>query len=343
MDNSLTIRRLPDLPVISVIMPVFNQERNVKSALNGLIDSLSSPFEIILVDDGSEDSTYTTILDWTRSRPFIENNFDFTLIRNKKSVFETACDNLGFRSARGEFMLEVQADMVIRDPKFDLRMMQAFRDFPDLAILSGRGVTTLDSVAAEFQRLKSDSFSRFVIRSFRSEAIKIYTAVKKSFLPKQFESTSESYPIVEDRNLGFGRLGMAICTDIGGVFDLDEVFFGPYVMRGPLMVSKNALGTLGSLDSRSFYLGFDDAEWCLLARRHELTVAFHPVLFDSELNNGATRKRRSLRQFFAILRNERRSRKPSRDTLLWEFKPGKEEVPVFSAKKLSRESPRNSN
>jgi glycosyltransferase involved in cell wall biosynthesis len=320
-------------------MPVFNQGDNVLRALDGLIENIVSPFEIIVIDDGSEDATYSELLSWTRSSGFEERNFDFTLIRNKKSIFETACDNIGLRTARGDFLLEVQADMVIRDPEFEIRMMRAFQNFPSLAILSGRGVTTLDSIAKEYQLRKSKSFLVFALELLHSEALKIYAQVKNRIFPAQSEIEMRDFPIVSDPVLGYGRLGMAICAEIDGVYSLNEVFFGPYVMRGPLMIERSALKTLGYLDSDSFYLGFDDAEWCLRARAKGLSVAFHPVVFDSELATGATRKRRSASQVATILWMEWRSRRSSSKTLLWEYDVKADSSQIFEVLKLSHKGP----
>lgn len=334
MTTAMLIRRTSSTPLISVIMPVFNQEDNVVQALSSVVESLAGTFEIVVVDDNSEDSTFFKLQEWTQSPIFTSKDFDFTVIRNERSLFETASDNIGFDSARGDFLLEVQADMVLRDPGFDMRMISAFIEFPDLALLSGRGVTKIDSVAIEFQHLKTKHILRFGFDLLSSEAVKVYSRLKRRYVAKKMADEGQVFPVVNDPNQGYGRLGMSICTDINGVFNGDEVFFGPYVMRGPLMVSRSALQALGYLDSASFYLGFDDAEWCLKAKQMGLRAAFHPVVFDSELANGATRKTRSFRQLFRILQLEVRSRKTSFHTLLFNYKGGDRWGDCFTSGKL---------
>ena len=45
---------------ISVVIPVYNEEANLKALLGRLLpvmEALARPFEIILVDDGSRDDT----------------------------------------------------------------------------------------------------------------------------------------------------------------------------------------------------------------------------------------------------------------------------------------------
>lgn len=48
---------MPDLPKVSILMPVRNEERYLKAALNSLYAQTLSDWELVVVDDGSSDST----------------------------------------------------------------------------------------------------------------------------------------------------------------------------------------------------------------------------------------------------------------------------------------------
>jgi Glycosyl transferase family 2 len=49
---------LTSIPIISIIVPAFNEAENIKRTLDSIIDSDYTAKEIIVVDDGSTDLTY---------------------------------------------------------------------------------------------------------------------------------------------------------------------------------------------------------------------------------------------------------------------------------------------
>lgn len=55
-----------DRPVLSIVVPLFNEEGNAKplvTALHEVLATLDAPYEIVLVNDGSRDRTWPIILD----------------------------------------------------------------------------------------------------------------------------------------------------------------------------------------------------------------------------------------------------------------------------------------
>ena len=48
-------------PLVSIIVPAYNEEVNAVSSLNNLLKTDYPNFEIIFVDDGSKDSTYEKV------------------------------------------------------------------------------------------------------------------------------------------------------------------------------------------------------------------------------------------------------------------------------------------
>ena len=84
---------------ISVIIPVYNEEKHIAQCLQSLNNQTLKPLEIIRVDDGSTDSTFSKI-----------ENFDLVVIRQDHSGTGTA-RNLGANKSRGEILVFVDADM----------------------------------------------------------------------------------------------------------------------------------------------------------------------------------------------------------------------------------------
>ena len=51
------VQTIPEAPLVSIIVPVYNLETCVSSCLDSLLRQTWSPLEIILVNDGSTDRT----------------------------------------------------------------------------------------------------------------------------------------------------------------------------------------------------------------------------------------------------------------------------------------------
>src|SRR5688500_11953753 len=85
--------------LISVIIPTFNEEDNIKSCLDSLLDQSYEPIEIIVVDDGSTDKTVSII-----------ESLPVTLIKQSHKGPALARNN-GANKAKGEVYVFIDADM----------------------------------------------------------------------------------------------------------------------------------------------------------------------------------------------------------------------------------------
>jgi undecaprenyl-phosphate 4-deoxy-4-formamido-L-arabinose transferase len=96
-------------PYISVIIPVYNEEENLRELGERLLRTLSGmgrPFEIILVDDGSSDRSWDLLTELHEQYP--DNLRALQFNRNfgqHQAIFA------GFQSARGEVMITLDADL----------------------------------------------------------------------------------------------------------------------------------------------------------------------------------------------------------------------------------------
>jgi glycosyltransferase involved in cell wall biosynthesis len=93
---------------ISIVIPVYNEEENLPllwAELRPVLEGLGRPFEVIFVDDGSQDSSAETI------RGFHELDSRVRLVRFKANAGETAAGSAGFRTARGRWVVTIDADL----------------------------------------------------------------------------------------------------------------------------------------------------------------------------------------------------------------------------------------
>lgn len=93
---------------LSVVIPVYNEEKNVKILYNHLIkilDSIKLSSEIIFVDDGSTDNT-TSIL-----RQLAAKDKGLVVLSFQKNFQKAAALTAGFDCARGQYILTMDGDL----------------------------------------------------------------------------------------------------------------------------------------------------------------------------------------------------------------------------------------
>ncbi|MDO9531373.1 MAG: glycosyltransferase [Deltaproteobacteria bacterium] len=108
-DQVLPVSEPTPAPEISVVIPVFNEEENLRELGERLIRTLTAmdrPFEIIFVDDGSTDGSWQLLTDLNRQYP--QNIRALQFHRNfgqHQAIFA------GFQAAKGKVMVTLDADL----------------------------------------------------------------------------------------------------------------------------------------------------------------------------------------------------------------------------------------
>jgi len=98
-------RVVPDM--VSVVVPVYNEEDNVVPLLDGLrdvLEGLGRPYELIVVDDGSADATAA------RLREAAPRFATLRVVRLRGNFGQTAALAAGFDRARGELIVTMDGD-----------------------------------------------------------------------------------------------------------------------------------------------------------------------------------------------------------------------------------------
>src|SRR5688572_10570168 len=116
-------------PAISVVVPVFNEQDNIAPLHREIVpvlESLSRPFEIVLVDDGSTDASPARLRDLRASDPRVRV---VTLVRN---AGQTAAMSAGFEAARGEVVITLDADL--QNDTRDITLLLAGLEGHDAAV-----------------------------------------------------------------------------------------------------------------------------------------------------------------------------------------------------------------
>jgi dolichol-phosphate mannosyltransferase len=96
------------VPDLSVVIPVYNEEASLTplwSELREVLERLGPAFEVVFVDDGSRDRSAEII------RSFRESDRRVRLVRLKANGGETAATDAGFKAARGQRVVVMDADL----------------------------------------------------------------------------------------------------------------------------------------------------------------------------------------------------------------------------------------
>jgi len=108
---------------LSVVIPVYNEEENLPllwPELRSVLEPLGLQFEVLFIDDGSRDRSAEIVRGFRDADPRVR------LIRLKVNSGETAATDAGFKSARGRWLVTMDADLQ-NDPH-DLPMLLAHLD-----------------------------------------------------------------------------------------------------------------------------------------------------------------------------------------------------------------------
>jgi glycosyltransferase involved in cell wall biosynthesis len=103
-------------PIVSVVIPVYNEERDIEACLNSLHDQTYSPLEIIIVDDGSKDHTVKILKKLKGFKYYLEKHRGPGYARNK-----------GVLKTKGEIIVFVDADMTF-ERKFIEKLTKPIRN-----------------------------------------------------------------------------------------------------------------------------------------------------------------------------------------------------------------------
>jgi glycosyltransferase involved in cell wall biosynthesis len=119
------------LPELSIIIPAYNEEALIEGTLDGLktyLSGRSEEYELIVIDDGSQDQTVACIQDWKKI-----NQVDLHLFVNEPNRGKGFSIQRGVMESRGRFIIFIDADLPYELYAID-GFLKALRNGYDLAI-----------------------------------------------------------------------------------------------------------------------------------------------------------------------------------------------------------------
>jgi len=95
-------------PYFSLIIPAFNEQENIPTLLTRVgasLERIGRPFEVLIVDDASTDTTPKLLADGMKQYPWLR------VVRLVKNCGQSGAFAAGFKAARGEILATIDADL----------------------------------------------------------------------------------------------------------------------------------------------------------------------------------------------------------------------------------------
>ena len=124
-----------NMPCVSVLIPVYNAECYLKEAVNSIIVQTFSDFEIIIIDDGSTDSSLLILEELAQQDARIK-------IISRPNTGIVGALNDGLKLCSGKYVARMDADDLCRRDRFELQV-QKMESSPKLVAL-GSCATIID-------------------------------------------------------------------------------------------------------------------------------------------------------------------------------------------------------
>ncbi|MBC7601789.1 MAG: glycosyltransferase [Ramlibacter sp.] len=180
------------IPLVSVLVPVFNAERYVEAAVRSVLGQTFCDFELLIIDDGSTDDSLRIV------RVLAEGDSRVRLTsRMNKGLVDTLNELL--LGARSPFIARMDADDLAHPARFE-RQLQAFDTDPELLIV-GSDVHSIDdrgrylmTIVMPHEHDAIDAFTMGAVNGcgmchpsmmFRAQAFDLAGSYRKEFWPAE--------------------------------------------------------------------------------------------------------------------------------------------------------------
>ncbi|MBR2195065.1 MAG: glycosyltransferase family 2 protein [Salinivirgaceae bacterium] len=174
--------------LVSVVIPAYNAERTIKSTLDSILGQTYNNVEVLVIDDGSTDSTSIIVKSYSDTR--------IRLI-NKPNGGVSSARNLGIKSALGEYVAFCDSDDVWHPQKLEKQLEILRKDSSIDFIGCNRNNERTRVFFHNYSSLKQISFNDLLLKVFPQTS----TAVIKKCVFDDVGVFDEEQRYAEDVNL----------------------------------------------------------------------------------------------------------------------------------------------
>ncbi|MFH1450627.1 MAG: glycosyltransferase family 2 protein [archaeon] len=266
---------------ISVVVPVYNEEESIHQLYDELTDVLkkiTKKYEILLVDDGSTDTTTKAM------KELVKKDSHVVVVQLRRNFGQTAALLAGFHNAKGDIIVTLDADLQ-NDPADIPRLLDKLKKGYD--VVCGWRMQRNDNVFKKIPSKLSNFLNRKItgmnihdsgctLRAYRKEAvegIKLY-GENHRYIPALI--AGRGYKVTEivtnHRHRRFGRSKYGAGRLLKGLLDL-------LALRFLLKYSNRPMHVLGSLGAGVLFMGALSGVYMLIEKfYYGKAIATRPML-----------------------------------------------------------------
>lgn len=117
------------MPKVSVIVPVYNSEQELRDCLDSLVEQTEKDIEIIVIDDGSTDNSPEIEAEYQKKYPNVK------VYRNERNLGQSETRNRGIELAEGDYIAFLDSDDYVNPGMYE-ELYQAAVDnnMPELIV-----------------------------------------------------------------------------------------------------------------------------------------------------------------------------------------------------------------
>lgn len=224
-------------PWISIIIPIYNVESYLKKTLESVIHQSKKDFELIVVDDGSKDSSLHVANEMLE-----KSNINFKIFsHSNRGVGYTR--NFGIKQAQGKYVYFLDGDDIIESNTIEILINYIKKDF-DIILFQYKYKDKISIMEKKF--LNYSISGKEIIKLFCLNKVSINMCsfiVKKSILEKNMIFFTENVKYGEDH-----EFILKILFHITQGILISEVLFN-YIHRESSAVNSFSADRLDSLES----------------------------------------------------------------------------------------------
>ena len=252
-----------DQPNISVIIPCYDQAQYLEEALQSIAGQTYQNWEVVIVNDGSNDNTEAVAQKWAGR----DERIRWTTIKNGGLA---NARNIGIDAARSELILPLDADDTITNTYLE-QAVSAIQSSPDIKVVYGKA--RLFGARDEAWELPDFSLKTLATRN------PIYCSAV-------FRKTDWERVGGYDLNMRYGfedwEFWIALLKNGGDVIKLDEVCFNYRISEGSMLRSmtdsqRNELFDYMSKKHTDFYISQLGNFQELARARHETETRLNRI------------------------------------------------------------------
>jgi glycosyltransferase involved in cell wall biosynthesis len=147
------------LPLVSILVPVYNVENFVHAAVSSLLNQTYSNIEIIIVDDASTDDTYNIC------KNLAAGDSRIRLFRNQINLKIALTLNYAFSASRGEYIARMDGDDISLFDRIQ-RQIEYLTSNPEINLV-GVSLIGIDASGNEISKFEHSSNFNFLNKSIR--------------------------------------------------------------------------------------------------------------------------------------------------------------------------------